>query len=127
MPMSRWPSLLLLVLVAPLQACTGDQELERPSPLFGDVPIEYPLELWDRGVEGETLLRVRVSEMGVVDSVEVLESSGHAGLDSAAVSGASKLRFQPGRRAGKRIPVWATVPVHFSKQREPDMSGGYDR
>jgi periplasmic protein TonB len=108
------------VLFVGLSACSGDQELERPAPLYGDVPIEYPLELWDEGVEGETLLRVRVNDMGVVDSVEVLESSGHLGLDSAALRGASQLRFQPGRRGGKRIHVWAKVPVHFSKKPVPE-------
>lgn len=112
----RWRHLLPALLFVSLQGCSGDQELERPSPLYGEIPIEYPLELWDEGIEGETLLRVRVNDMGIVDSVEVLESSGHLGLDSAALRGASQLRFQPGRRGGKRVQVWAKVPVHFSKK-----------
>lgn len=124
---SPWPVVLLALALVPLQACSGDQELERPSPLYGELPIEYPLELWDEGVEGETLLRVRVSDMGVVDSVEVLESSGHVGLDSAAIRGAEELRFQPGRKGGKRIQVWAQVPVHFSKNPNPDRDPGGNR
>ncbi len=99
-----------------LLGCGGDQEIEKPSPLYGELPIEYPLELWDQGVEGETLLRVRVTETGSVDSVEVVETSGHPGLDSAAIKGAWDLQFSPGRKGGKRIPVWARVPVHFSKR-----------
>jgi TonB family protein len=102
-----------------LSACAGDQAIERPMPLSGDVPIEYPLELWDRDVEGETLLRVLVTEEGQVRRVEVLQSSGHEALDSAAVGGARELRFQPALRNGRRIEVWATVPVHFSKRRGP--------
>lgn len=108
-----------LVMALWVAACSTDASIERPMPLAGDVPIEYPLEMWDRDVEGETLLRVLVSEEGRVSRVEVLQSSGHAALDSAAVGGARDLRFQPALRNGRRIEVWATVPVHFSKQREP--------
>lgn len=96
--------------------CAGDQDIERPAPLYGQVPIEYPLELWDQDVEGQTLLRVRVTDMGFVDSVVVAESSGHQAFDSAAIAGAMDLRFTPARRNGRRIEVWAEVPVHFSKR-----------
>ena len=99
-----------------LAACAGDQQIERPTPLFTDVPIEYPLDLWDADVEGITLLRVRVTEMGVVDSVEVLEGSGYPTFDSAAVRGALDLRYNPARKNGERTTVWAKVPVHFTKE-----------
>lgn len=103
-----------------LAACAGDQEIERPSPLFGDTPIEYPVSLWDQDIEGETRLRVRVTDTGAVDSVEVVESSGHEAFDSAAIAGAKELRFRPARRNGKRIEVWAEVPVAFSKRPRPE-------
>lgn len=103
--------------------CAGDGEIEQPAPLYGEVPIQYPLQLWDQGLEGETLLRVRVTDMGQVDSVEVMETSGHPAFDSAAVDGARDLHFKPARRDGKRIEVWATVPVHFSKRPRPDTLG----
>jgi TonB family protein len=103
--------------------CTTEREIEQPIPLFGDVPIEYPLQLWDQDMEGETILRVRVDEVGVVDSVEVLESSGYGSFDSAAVAGARDMRFTPAKRDGKRITVWAEVPVHFSKRPRPDTLG----
>lgn len=99
-----------------LGACSGDQEIERPSPLYGEVPIRYPLELWDQDVEGETLLKVRVTDTGRVDSIVVAESSGHPAFDSAAIEGARDLRFRPARKNGKRIEIWAEVPVHFSKR-----------
>lgn len=106
--------------VLALTGCAGDQEIERPTPLFGDVPIEYPVSLWDQDIEGETRLRVRVTDTGGVDSVEVVESSGHVAFDSAAIAGARKLRFRPARRNGKRIEVWARVPVNFSKRPRPE-------
>jgi TonB family protein len=96
-------------------ACAGDGDIEQPRPLFAEVPIEYPLHMWDQDMEGETLLRVRVGE--------VVESSGYASFDSAAVEGAQRLRFEPARKGGKRIEVWAEVPVHFSKRPRPDTLG----
>ena len=100
--------------------CGVEGEIEQPTPLYGDVPIEYPLHLWDQDMEGETLLRVRVTDTGAVDSVEVIQSSGHGDFDEAAVDGAKALRFTPARQDGKRIRVWARVPVHFFKKPMPD-------
>ena len=105
----------VLVLSAMFIGCGGGDGVEQPTLLYGDVPIEYPLDLWDADVEGQTLLRVRVTEEGGVDSVEVLEASGYPAFDSAAVRGARQLRYSPARRKGNRISVWATVPVHFTK------------
>ncbi|MGD8363235.1 MAG: energy transducer TonB [Gemmatimonadota bacterium] len=109
-------ALLFLVFTSVLGGCGGDDPIEEPTPLYGEVPIEYPLALWDANVEGITLLRVRVTDMGVVDSVEVLEGSGYPAFDSAAVRGALDLRYNPARRNGERTTVWAKVPVHFTKE-----------
>lgn len=118
----RFRRVLLTTVVAAF-ACGGEGEIEQPAPLYGDMPIDYPLQLWDQDMEGLTMLRVRVNDTGGVDSVEVLESSGHPAFDSAAVVGAKDLRFRPARRNGKRIEVWAKVPVHFSKKPRPDTVG----
>lgn len=110
--------------MVPAAGCGGDKPIEQPTPLYGGVAVEYPLEMWDAGIEGETLLRVLVNAEGEVDRVEVLESSGVARLDSAAVAGARLMKFTPARRDGKRIPVWAEVPVEFTTnpnaRRSPD-------
>ncbi len=111
---SRRLALFILVAIPLLSACGGDPELEQPVPLYGEDPIAYPLDLWDEGVEGTALLRLLVNEEGAVDSIEVVESSGHEGLDEAARSGARELRFEPGRINGKRSPMWASLPVEFS-------------
>ena len=110
----------VLMIVALTSSCAADQQIERPTPLYGEMSIDYPLGLWDSDVEGETLLRVRVTDMGWVDSAVVLESSGHEAFDSAAIEGALELRFQPARKNGKRIEVWAEVPVNFSKRPRSD-------
>jgi TonB family protein len=116
---------LWLILLAGA-SCGGEGEIEQPTPLYGDVPIEYPLHLWDQDMEGETVLRVRVTDTGGVDSVEVLTSSGHEDFDAAAVAGARALRFTPARQDGERIRVWARVPVQFSKRPMPDTIARLD-
>ena len=119
-PVSAVGSLAVCALLAGgMSGCSGDQEIESPSPLSASVPIDYPLDLWDQGVEGSSMLKVRVTDLGNVDSVVVMESSGYDAFDSSAVRGARTLRFSPARQGDKRIEVWARVPVHFSKEARP--------
>ena len=107
------------LLASGMWGCSGDQEIESPSPLSASVLIDYPLDLWDQGIEGSSVLKVRVTDLGDVDSVVVMESSGFVSFDSSAVRGARTLRFSPARQGDKRIEVWANVPVHFSKRPRP--------
>ncbi len=111
------PAVLLAVLL-PAGCGVGD-ELVRPEPLYGPEAVEYPSALWAAGVEGETTLWVRVTDTGFVDSIEVAGSSGHPGLDSAAVAGVRALRFEPGRLSGRRTRMWATLPVLFMQGASP--------
>jgi len=110
---------ILGILVAAF-SCGGENEIEQPIPLLDEMTIDYPLSLWDQAIEGETLLRVLVTEGGSVDSVEIFESSGYSAFDSAAVAGAIDLRFNPATQDGESIEVWVTVPVQFSKSPSPD-------
>jgi TonB family protein len=106
------PLLLPIVLLAGCRA-EDPPVVEEPKIISTDSPFRYPVAMWDEGVEGETLIMVRVTEAGRVDSVYVLESSGQPALDSAAIHGARDLRFAPGRREEKRVTMWAKVPVRF--------------
>lgn len=76
-------------------------------------PFHYPEELWDAGVEGETVLRLWVNEAGNVDSVQVERTSDHPAFDSAAVNGARDLRFEPARQGETVVGSWVLLPVQF--------------
>ncbi len=99
-----------------LAACDPGRGIERPSPRFAASPVEYPLEMWNRGVEGTTVVRVLVNKGGGVDSAMIAESSGHAPLDSAAIRGARVMEFEPAVRRGEPLEVWARFPVYFAKE-----------
>lgn len=99
--------------------CVGEGAVVRPRVLEGDDTVAYPISLWDAGIEGATTLRVRVTREGTVDSIEVTETSGHAGLDSAAVTGVRTLRFEPGRLGPRPTRMWATLPILFSRSGAP--------
>jgi periplasmic protein TonB len=73
----------------------------------------YPEIARRRGEEGRVVLRVSVSVDGMPLDVEVMGTSGHASLDSAALSAVRKWRFIPATRAGKSVPAVAEVPVRF--------------
>ena len=107
-----------------LGGCVGEGAVVRPRVLDGGEMVAYPIALWDAGVEGATTLRVRVTEEGTVDSIEVAEPSGHAGLDSAAVSGVRRLRFEPGRLGRRPTRMWATLPILFSRRGATTDAGG---
>jgi TonB family protein len=105
------------VALAPNIAGCGDSDapLTLPQPMPGTSPVTYPTDLWDLGVNGETMLMVRITERGTVDSVYVLEPSDHVEFDSAAVRGARLLRFAPGRRGDRPIPLWTRLPIRFRR------------
>lgn len=100
----------------------GDQSL--PALQSREMPFRYPVRLWREGVEGEVLLRIHVTVLGTVDSVELEQSSGHAELDSIALHGARQLRYDPATEGEQPVAVWATLPVRFTRSTETGSTEG---
>lgn len=129
----RLPPSLLLVALPVLAACDeavrpalGGLQIGRRGVSFRmpvmenqELPFRYPVEAWENGASGETVLRIHITESGGVDSVAVIQSSGHATLDSAAVAGARGLRYRPARRGEMPVDVWATLPVRYPRPDHP--------
>jgi TonB family protein len=88
---------------------------EPPVALNADSPIQYPPRLYDQKVEGDVVLRLFVDSTGrmLPESSRVAESSGYPALDSAALTGARRLRFAPARRHGLPIATAFLQPVEF--------------
>ena len=103
---------------------------EPPVALNGDSPIQYPPRLYDQKVEGDVVLRLFVDSLGhmLPESSRVAESSGYPALDSAALTGARRLRFAPARRHGLPIATAFLQPVEFRhpQQGNPASRGAPD-
>ncbi len=102
---------------------TGET-LTVPALLTETLPFEYPPDAWERGVGGETVLRLHITDAGVVDSVHVVQSSGDASLDSASVAGARRLRYRPARRGDETVAIWAYLPVRYPLPERAKAPGG---
>ncbi|NNG16563.1 MAG: TonB family protein [Gemmatimonadales bacterium] len=126
--------LLGLVLAAGAGACRegGERSAQLPQPgadrrdqtpisVNADPPVQYPPELYERGVEGTVILRLFVDSTGTViaDSTRIQEPSGHAALDSAALAAVPSLRFAPALRDGVPVSTAFEQPIIF----QPTGSG----
>jgi len=91
-------------------------------------PIHYPPGLFDRGVEGEVVLRLFIDSTGKVvpESSKVGESSGSRSLDSAALDGSKQLRYAPAKRRGVPITTWFLQPVEFRQPQAPVLGNEPD-
>ena len=87
--------------------------LVMPTLLNSELPFQYPTDAWNRGVGGETMLRIHIASNGAVDTVAVAKSSGDPALDSASVAGAHLLRYRPARQGDEPVAVWAYLPVRY--------------
>jgi protein TonB len=107
-----------------LLAACAEEPPQTPPQQQTTPSFHYPEELWDAGVEGETLLRIFVAENGGVDTIRVEHSSGYAPFDSSAVRGARELRFEPARRGTLPVGAWVLLPVQFDLPATDSVNGG---
>lgn len=96
-----------------------------PVVLNAEPPFRYPPGLWAQRVQGNVTLRVFVDSTGAPapDSTSIVESSGIAALDSAALAGAPQLRFRPARYRGSAVGTPLLVPVFFRHPDAPPLPG----
>jgi protein TonB len=97
---------VLSVVPALLNEQTVRQALER----------NYPPLLRDAGIGGIVVVWILLDEQGRVVQAELKESSGHRGLDDAALEVAPTMRFSPAMNRDQRVKVWVSVPVRFLAQ-----------
>lgn len=94
---------------------TRAQPDEWPALVTTELPFRYPAALYARKVQGNVTLRLFIDGDGRVlaDSTHVEEPSGYPSLDSAAIRGATDLRFVPAKLHGDAIPTTILFPVYF--------------
>jgi TonB family protein len=86
-----------------------------PALVTTELPFKYPAALYARKVQGNVTLKLFIDRDGRVlgDSTRVDEPSGYPLLDTAAIRGATDLRFVPAKLHGDAVPVSILFPVYF--------------
>lgn len=83
-----------------------------PPRLVYKVEPEYTPEATEAKVQATVAFEIVVSEQGKATDITVLSPAGY-GLDERAEAAIRHWVFEPGRKGGERIPILATVEVHF--------------
>lgn len=82
--------------------------------------IKYPKQAKETATEGMVYVRFVVQKDGNTGKVEIMRGIDPL-LDREAVSVIKSLpKFEPGRKNGKPVSVWMTVPIHFSLDTEKE-------
>lgn len=77
--------------------------------------LRYPKKAAEAGVGGKLFLKFIVNEIGVIDNIEVIKSSGQNLLDEEGVRVVSSMpRWRPGMQNGKTVPVYYNLPINFT-------------
>ena len=74
---------------------------------------EYPALLRDAGIGGTTVIHLFINEQGIVENTLVSVSSGHKGLDDAALKVGLVARFSPAKNRDKTVALWIELPITF--------------
>jgi TonB family protein len=76
-----------------------------------ETPI-YPAEAYERGIEGDVVVRVLFDSAGSVN-VSFVESSDHPLLSDSALQSARKSQFQQSDTTESDSPQWVTIPYRY--------------
>jgi periplasmic protein TonB len=82
-----------------------------PDDRFRNRPPIYPRDAVLRGEHGAVTLVIHVSDRGLTTGADVVESSGYAVLDQAALEAVQKWHFRPGLKDGKSVAF--DMPMRF--------------
>lgn len=88
-------------------------EIKNEAEVIRAMEREYPAILRDAGIGGRVLVWFFIDEAGTVRNKRVAETSGHSGLDEAALKVADIYRFTPALNRDKKVQVWVQFTITF--------------
>jgi hypothetical protein len=86
--------------------------------LVRTVSVPYPDDTPTRDVQGMSVLAMVIDANGVPAHIQLLHTHGEA-FDEASIAAVKHSVFEPGRMAGKPVPVWIDVRVVFRAGHSP--------
>lgn len=87
-------------------------DVQRPQAVHTVPPI-YPAEARKNGVEGTATVKTVIDEKGEVLDPVIEKSSGHPGLDQAAIDAVSQWKFKPATLHGEPVAVHYHLTMNF--------------
>ncbi|MEN8376653.1 MAG: energy transducer TonB [Gemmatimonadota bacterium] len=93
---------------------TVKPELVNQEAVERELRRRYPSHLRDAGVEGTTLLWVKVGTDGRVAEARVEESSGLDAFDRVALEVADAMVFRPALNLDQKVALWVQIPIQFT-------------
>ncbi|MFO7649844.1 MAG: energy transducer TonB [bacterium] len=91
-------------------------KVERKPVLVHQVSPEYPRLAREAGIEGTVTVTLVIDTLGLVESAEVLNSSGSSVLDSSALAAVRQMKFRPGYQMNRPVRVQGNMPFRFRLQ-----------
>ena len=88
-------------------------EIKNVNEVIRAMEREYPSILRDAGIGGRVVVWFFIDEEGLVRDTRVSQTSGHAGLDDAALKVSEVYRFTPALNRDKKVQVWVQFPITF--------------
>lgn len=115
---------------APANNASADQgsllsDGEHPPRVIQQCPPIYPLELRKQGVIGYAVIAFIVDAEGNVRDPWVVEAT-VKDFGYAAIGCVSQWKFEPGRKAGRKVNTRMTVPIYFqfNETAQPSNASG---
>ncbi len=119
--MSPKTCLLLLSLLILLTNTVNAQEITPPSPLPGNPEPEMPPKAHHQMIVGEAIFQATITELGTVESVEILKvPQAEMGFEARAWEAVKAWKFAPAREGDKPVPSTYTGSVMFSLRPEDE-------
>lgn len=89
-------------------------ELKNRLVVSKELVRNYPPNLRDRGIGGESLFAVMTDSVGRVAKQQLVRSSGYPEIDKAGGDVIKTMRFEPQRiEAGCAVPIMIRMPIVF--------------
>ena len=88
-------------------------EIKNVQEVIRAMEREYPAILRDAGIGGRVVVWFFIDEDGTVQDRRISQTSGHLGLDEAALKVSGIYRFTPALNRDKKVKVWVQFPITF--------------
>jgi periplasmic protein TonB len=103
-----------------LSGAAGDKKLTMTEDAVDSLPEprnrkspEYPARARERGIQGHVLLKIKVSELGEVEQVRVVEAQPAGVFEDVAVAAVRQWTFQPATYKGSPVAVSVSQKIPF--------------